>query len=177
MTENDKKECQYIMAAISESFEEMGYLDLKELESYIKEIIRVEICDVDKQKYFDYIYNKFLNNKRYREFLDGKVSYCSKCGLIKPIFSFDSWVYRGRKKPKTICKKCSSNLIEKAGEKGVLYKQYQEHKQYIVREDKAKRKIQRYMGRDLTPEEVNQIKFLVRVKKMTPYSICKMYAL
>ncbi|MFL8710763.1 hypothetical protein Q3304_08355 [Clostridioides sp. GD02377] len=177
MTENDKKECQYIIAAISESFEEMGYLDLKELEGYIKEIIRVEIYDVDKKKYFNYIYDKFLNNKRYREFLDGKVYHCSHCKLKKPISSFNSWVCDGKKRPKTICKKCSQELIDKAGEKAALYKKYQEHKQYIARETSVRSKMKRHIGRDLTSEEVNQIKILVRVKKMTPYSIYKMYAL
>ena len=177
MTEYDKIVCKYIINAISESFEEIGYLDLEGLESYIKEIIRVEICDVYKENYYDYIYKKFLKNKRYREFLDGKASYCSHCKLKKPISSFNSWVYNGKKRPKTICKKCSQELIDKAGEKATLYKKYQEHKQYIAKEASVKSKLKRHIGRDLTPEEVNQIKILVRVKKMTPYSICKMYAL
>ncbi|MDM9944118.1 hypothetical protein [Clostridioides difficile] len=177
MTKYDKIVCKYIINAISESFEEIGYLDLKGLESYIKEIIRIEICDVYKEKYYDYIYNKFLKNKRYREFLDGNTYHCSHCKLKKPISSFNSWSYNGQKRPKTICKKCSQKLIDKAGEKAALYKKYQEHKQCIAKEASVKNKIQRHMGRDLTSEEINQIKFLVRVKKMTPYSIYKVYSL
>lgn len=200
MNRNNKQLCYSIKNAILDSFEEEGYLKGTDLDEYIKECVSIEIPKKYKseiQEFIDVVKHLIFKDEIYNELLSGKTLMCSKCGLIKPISRFNTYIYNGKKSNKNICKKCEYKVhrkwVNKNRDKQKQYNKtrYESNTEYYKEKQndwrlnnpelhrlynkkyKARVYIKNKLNRELTTEEHNLINKLVKYENLTGLKILK----